>query len=57
MLEEKYGRREEWLEKVERRKGSVWWQDLRKICQLDEDRGWLLKNLRRKMGNGRNIKF
>lgn len=31
VLESKYGRGEEWLQKENNMKGSVWWKDLRKV--------------------------
>ena len=32
VVEAKYGRMEDWVFTVGRKKGSVWWEDLRKLC-------------------------
>ena len=57
ILEAKYGRGEDWIRNAKKGKGSVWWRDLRRVCQLDEEGGWVRNGLRRKMGDGREIKF
>lgn len=57
VLEAKYGRGEQWFQREGRIRGSVWWCDLRKICQLDVNSGWMENKLCRKVGNGENIKF
>lgn len=57
LLEVKYDKCEDWLKHDERKKGSVWWRDSRKLCQLDVDKGWLNKKLYKKLGNGLDIKF
>lgn len=37
--------------------GSIWWKDLKRVCQMGGIDGWFKNNLRRKVGRGDNLKF
>lgn len=57
VLEAKYDRGEDWMGKNVYRKLSIWWRDLRKICQLDVENEWMENKLRRKVRDRRTIKL
>lgn len=42
---------------MNRCKGPIWWQDLKKICKLEDDRGQFARNVHRDLGDGRELSF
>ena len=57
VLEAKYGCSGGWLKVEGNNTGSIWWKDLKRVCQLNVEGGWLRNSLHRKLGNGMNIRF
>lgn len=37
--------------------GSVWWRDLKNMCQLENNEGWVLANMKKEVASGNEIKL